>query len=50
MEKMKEGKAVCKARLVGRGFEKYNKQLETEAPTCSPETLQLCIVKILQEG
>ena len=48
-EKIKEGKAACKARLVARGFEEYNKQLETEAPTCSPETLKLCIAKILQE-
>ena len=27
-EKMKEGKAVCKVRLVARGFEEYNKQRE----------------------
>ena len=50
MEKMKEGKAVCKVRLVARGFEEYNNQLQTEASTCLPETLKLCIAKILQEG
>ena len=41
---------MCKAKLVARGFEEYNKKLETEASTCSPETLKLCIAKILQKG
>ena len=49
-EKMKEGKVVCKARMVARGFEEYNKQLETEAPTCAQQTLKLYIAKIIQEG
>ena len=47
---MKEGKVVCKVRLVAQGFEEYNKKLEREAPTCAPETLKLCIAKIIQEG
>ena len=47
---MKEGKVICKVRLMAWGFEEYNKQLETEAPTCAHETLKLCIVKIIQEG
>ena len=49
-EKIKDGQVVNKARLVARGFEEYGKILETEAPTCAPETLKICIAKILQEG
>ena len=32
-EEMKEGKVVCKVKLVARSFEEYNKKSETEAPT-----------------
>ena len=49
-EKVKEGKTVCKARLVARGFEKEGKEMETDVPTCASETLKLCRAKIVQEG
>ena len=41
---------VCKARLVAIGFEECGKNMEMEAPTCAPETLKICIAKIIQEG
>ena len=48
-EKVKDGETICKARLVARGFEEEMKDMETDAPTCAPETLKLCITRILQE-
>ena len=49
-EKIKGGETVCKASLIARGFEEERKDMVTDAPTCAPETLKLCIAKILQEG
>ena len=33
---------MCKTRLVARGFEEENIE-DTDAPTCSPETLKICL-------
>ena len=41
---------MFKARLVARGFEEFGRNMETDTPTCSYETLKQCIAKILQEG
>ena len=49
IEKVKERRVVCKARLVARGFEEFGKNMETDAPTCTPETIKLCIAIIVQE-
>ena len=38
-EKVNEGKTICKAQLVARGFEEELKEIDT--PTCVPETLKL---------
>ena len=42
-EKIKGDKKVCKARLVARGFEEEMKEWEKDAPTCTAETLKLCL-------
>ena len=49
-EKMKEGKRICKARLVARGFEENYKKMQTDAPTCSPESLKLCLSIMMIRG
>ena len=49
MEKVKEGETVCKSKLVARGFDEEGKEMETDAPTCASESLNLCIAKIIQE-
>ena len=38
-EKVKEGKIICKARLVAREFEEEVKEMEIDAPMCAPKTL-----------
>ena len=47
--KEKEGKVVCKARLVARGFEE-EEGMKTEAPTCAAETMRLGLTVILYKG
>ena len=42
-EKVKEGKKICKARLVARGFEEEMAEWEKDAPTCNAETLKFCL-------
>ena len=42
-EKVKEGKKLCKARLVARGFEEEMAEWEKDAPTCNAETLKFCL-------
>ena len=42
-EKVKEGQRFCKARLVARGFEEKMENTDTDAPTCAPEILKLCL-------
>ena len=42
-EKIKEGKKICKARLVARGFEEEMAEWEKDAPTCNAETLKFCL-------
>ena len=42
-EKIKQGKRICKARLVARGFEEDMPEWEKDAPTCNAETLKLCV-------
>ena len=51
-EKIKKGRVVCNNynRLVAKCLEEFGKNIETDTPTCVPETLQLCISKIPQEG
>lgn len=44
--KIKGGQVVYKARLVARGFEEDCKTLRTDSPTCSKESLRLCLVII----
>src|SRR5215469_16753965 len=39
----KEGQGNWKARLVVRGFEEDGHEMVTDAPTCSGETLKLCL-------
>ena len=46
-DKVKEGKNVCKDRLVARKFEKEGKEMKTNVPICTLETLKLCIAKIV---
>ena len=48
--KEKEGKMVCKARLVARGFEESDDVVEKEAPTCAPEAFRLCLAIMLMKG
>ena len=43
-EKYKEGEQVVKARLVARGFEEKEKDLLTESPTCSKESVRLVMI------
>ena len=35
-EKLVNGEIRCKARLVARGFEEREKDMNTDAPTCAP--------------
>lgn len=42
-EKIINGDKKCKARLVARGFEEDNSELTIDAPTCSGDTLKLCL-------
>lgn len=49
-EKREEGKRICKARLVARGFEEKNKEMKTDAPTCSPEILKLCLSVMMMKN
>jgi hypothetical protein len=49
-EKIKEGKRCCKARLVARGFEEKMGDLSTDAPTCAPEILKLCLSIMIMRG
>ena len=49
-EKMKEGKRICKARLVARGFEEREGKTRNDAPTCSPEVLKLCLSVMISRG
>ena len=44
-EKIKEGKIVCKARLMARGFEEEVKEMETDAHI----TIKILIAKIMEE-
>ena len=48
--KEKEGKRVCKARLVARGFEERDEGMSKDAPTCASETLRLCLAVMLHKG
>ena len=41
-DKIKDGKKICKARLVARGFEERN-VIDKDAPTCAAEGLRLCL-------
>ena len=45
-EKLKGGEIVCKARLVARGFQETNNEIETDSPTCQKDSLRLilCII------
>lgn len=45
-EKMKEGKNICKARLVARGFEEQKDENLNESPTCSSEVLKMTLAII----
>ena len=47
---MVKGEVICKARLVARGFKEKGKDLNTDAPTCAPETLKVCVAKISEKG
>src|SRR5215469_9827209 len=42
--KMINGEEEIKARLVARGFEEKEMKNQTDAPTCSPETLKMVLV------
>ena len=42
-EKYKEGKKICKARLIARGFEEQEEDNKKDAPTCAAETLKICL-------
>ena len=48
--KEKEGKKICKARLVARGFEERDEGMEKDAPTCASETFRLCLAIVLHKG
>ena len=39
-----------KSQLVPTGLGKEGKEMETNTPTFTPEMLQLCVAKIIQEG
>src|SRR5215469_14787781 len=41
--KEKEGRRVCKARLVVKGFMEKGEKIECEAPTCSPEGMKVVL-------
>ena len=49
-EKVKEGKKICKARLVARGFEEEMAEWEKDAPTCNAETLKFCLAVMKLKG
>jgi hypothetical protein len=49
-KKTKEGKEICKARLVVRGFEEEPCEFRTDAPTCSTETIKICVSVICCKG
>ena len=49
-EKEKEGKRICKARLVARGFEEKEEDMKTDSPTCASETLKAFLSLILKHG
>ena len=46
--KEKEGTVVPKARLVARGFEEIDQDLEKDSPTCSSESLKVILAVIAQ--
>ena len=48
-EKIKEGAPVTKARLVARGFEE-NYDDRTDSPTCSKDSLRLCLSLVSSMG
>ena len=41
---MDDGKKKLKARLVARGFEEKNANVETESPTCGKQALRLVFI------
>ena len=41
-DKIKDGKKICKARLVARGYEEKD-IIDKDAPTCAAEGLRLCL-------
>ena len=45
-EKVKGGEIVCKARLVARGFQETNNEIETDSPTCQKDSLRLILCVI----
>ena len=49
-EKIKERKMTCMAQLLATGLKEERDNLNMDAPTCAPETLKICIIKILQKG
>lgn len=49
-EKIKDGERVVKARLVARGFEENNTNLQTDSPTCSREALRLVMLTAVIMG
>ena len=42
-EKVKNGQPLLKARLVVRGFEEYTEGMRKDSPTCSKESVRLCL-------
>ena len=49
-EKLKNGEAVTKARLVARGFEEHSLFLRKDSPTCSRETVRLVLAIAVSKG
>lgn len=49
-EKIKDGKKICKARLVARGFEEKGVNEGNEAPTCAAEALKVTLGVIKRKG
>ena len=49
-EKVKGGDLVLKARLVARGFEELDPQVQTDSPTCQKECLRLLLVVLVSHN
>ena len=47
-QKLVNGEIRCKAPILGKGSEERGKDMNTDALTCAPETLRVCMAKIAE--